>query len=219
MEVVIPTRNDYEHLPHILQVLDRLPYIHRVIIVDNASNESYAHLIQKACVQSEKGEYHICPVPGKGRAVQEAIKVITDDVLFLDADIKNLSERHVRLLQKEFAQGYDLVKAHITRANGQSNSAFVLDKMQRLFPTLPIHRPTCGLYCATKELLSSVRIPPSWNVDVSILLQAHLRGARIGEVFLGEIVDKPRSLASLEESRIELENELEVMTHEQYVRV
>ena len=208
MDAVIPTRNDYEHLPTILYVLDSVPDIDRVIVVDNASESMCAQRIRNACNASEKGEYHVQPLPGKGRAVQEAVRSITDDVLFLDADIENLSERHVQILHDAFVQGYDVVKAHISRANGQSSSAFVLEQVQRLFPSLAIHRPTCGLYCVRKELLTTLRIPHSWSVDLSILVQAHLRGARIREVFLGEIVDKPRSQESLEISRRELENEL-----------
>ncbi|HLC84982.1 MAG TPA: glycosyltransferase [Candidatus Nanoarchaeia archaeon] len=213
METIIPTRNDYKQLPKILAVLDTTVQITRVYVIDNGSASRISKRIRHICGSSEKARYLVCRIKGKGIAIKKALSVVTEDVLFLDADIENLTKATIQKLIDGLNQGSDLVKADISRKNGQSNSSFILERMRELFPKLTINRPTCGIYCIRHDLLKRIKLPLSWSVDLSVLIQSHLLGARISEVNIGEIIDKPRSQTSLMHSRICLERELEVLQH------
>ncbi len=216
MEAVIPTRNDYQHLPKILSVLKSCTGISKVYVVDNNSLPEISSQIWAICQRNPEAEYCFCEAVGKGNAIAVGIRASTEDVLFLDGDVENLSESMISSLLSKFSEGYALVKANIRRKNGQSNSAFVLNKLKKLLPSLNVQRPTCGIYCVKREVLNKIKIPPSWSVDLSILVQAHLFGFSIGEIDIGEIKDKPRSEESLAESKIVLQKELafvEVMLH------
>ena len=212
VEVVIPTKNDYLELEKILGVLKFFSRISRIVIVDNASSPQISSLIQNICSQNNC-HYVYCATPGKGNALQKGIQETEGDVLFLDADIENLSlEMVFSFLEKS---SFDLVKATFKRKNGQSNSAFILDAFQKQFPQLSLSRPTSGLYFVKRTVLQNLQIPPSWSADLSILLQAYQQGFSITEIDLGIIEDKPRSFASLLESKKCLEEEfhMEVLKH------
>jgi len=212
MDVIIPTRNDHKHLNRIIGVLSSLRTIHEIHVVDNASAPNVSARIKRLCRQHDLCRYHFCALPGKGNAVREALRHVTEDVLFLDADLENLSEDMVMALVDKFQDGHDLVKAAFTRANGHSNSSFVLGQIQRVLPGLQLRKPSGGIFCAKKSVLDRINIPNDWSVDLSIAVQAHKLKCTIAEVDIGELVDKPRSNESLSQSKHCLLKELEALT-------
>ena len=173
VDVVIPTRNDFVHLGKILEVLEGINEIDKVIVVDNASDKVTSQVILNVCKRVKKAKYVYCSEPGKGNAVKKGITYTTGDVLFLDADIENFSDSIVRRLLNAFP-GHDLVKASIMRKNGQCNNKSVVEAIRKEYSNLKVQYPMCGIYCARRSLLLSVKISPSWSVDMSILLQAHI---------------------------------------------
>ncbi|MBI4147710.1 glycosyltransferase [Candidatus Woesearchaeota archaeon] len=212
MDVIIPTRNDHKHLNRIIGVLRTLRTIHQIHVVDNASAPNVSTRIKRLCKQHDACKYHFCPLPGKGNAIREALTHVTDDALFLDADIENLTAEMVAALIDKFQEGHDLVKAAFTRANGQSNSSFVLEHIHHVLPGLRLRKPTGGIFCVKKSVLDRIHIPNDWSVDLSIAVQAHKLGCSIAEVDIGELVDKPRTTESLSQSKHCLLKELEALT-------
>lgn len=209
MEVIIPTKNDHEHLIKIVQLLNEIDEIEIVHIVDNRSKEEITKKIKEICRNNRKCVYHFCGKYGKGNAIKKALKEVKDDaILFLDADIENLKKNMITRLINEFNKGYDLIKADIERVNGQSNSEFIIDDLRNSFPELKIKRPTCGIYCVRRDILKEMELPSSWSIDLSILLQAYIKGFKIGEIKLGKIIDKLRSKKSLLNSKKCLAKEL-----------
>ncbi|MFA4887429.1 MAG: glycosyltransferase [Candidatus Nanoarchaeia archaeon] len=210
IEVVIPTRNDYLYLEKILKTVTSIDLISAILIVDNSTSSSVSKEIKKICNQFGKVNYFFSSIGGKGNAIRLGISQTTKDVLFLDADLENLSKKSILALIKKFNE-CDVVKASFSRSNGQSNSSFVKDQLQVLFPGLAINKPTGGIYLVKKEVLEKVKIPASWSVDMSLVIQAYQAGFRIGEVEIGKVKDKARTEMSLQMSKRELIAELKVM--------
>ena len=152
MEIVIPTRNDWKCLETILKVLNNIDSINSVIIVDNNSDIQISRIIRKICSNFNFCRYLYCSKVGKGNAVRLGIKNTTEDVLFLDADIENISEDKILKLMMAFDSGFDLVKANFNRTNGQSNSYFIIRELQNIFPELNVNRPTGGIYLVRRNI-------------------------------------------------------------------
>ncbi|MBS3167628.1 glycosyltransferase family 2 protein [Candidatus Woesearchaeota archaeon] len=208
MEVVIPTKNDYLYLQRIIEILEEIDSLNFIHIIDNCSDILISEKIRKIANLFDNVIYYFGGKLGKGNAIKLGVSQTEEDVLFLDADIENLSKDKLLSLINKFNEGYDLVKASFVRANGQSNSSFVLNDLRKLFPDLRISRPTGGIYITSRELLDEINIPNSWNVDLSILLQAYKLGFKIAEIDIGILVDKPRSGNSLSESKSCLKQEI-----------
>jgi hypothetical protein len=201
LDVIIPTRNDYVCLMKIIQKLSFSQRIEKIIVVDNDSKKALSKKIKSIVCLFPKAFYVECSFAGKGNAIGQGLKYIDNDVLFLDADIENFSFDMVIRLLRRFDEGFDLVKANFRRNNGQSNSIFVIKRLKSMYPDLDIKRPTGGIYIVKGEFVREINIPRSWNVDLSILLQAHEYGLSIAEEYIGTIKDKCRSCESLLESK------------------
>ncbi len=214
MNVIIPTRNDYYYLENIVRELLEINEINKIIIVNNNSYNKITKIIKRISLISPKCLYLECEKIGKGEAIRRGLEEISKDpkdVIFIDADIANFNKNIILLLRDALNNRSDLVKANFIRKNGQSISSFVLPILKIKYPELNISRPTGGIYGAKKKVINMIRIPNSWEVDLSILIQAFKQGFSISEVFIGEIEDKKRSNASLEYSRKCLLNELKIL--------
>ena len=207
MDIVIPTRNDYKYLQRTINLLKLVRSINSINIIDNASDNKISRLIQTICKNSNCN-YFYCKEIGKGNAIKLGIEKTREDLLFLDADIENLDLFQIDLMIRKFNLGYGLVKAAFRRSNGQSNSSFIIEELNKLLPDLRISRPTGGLYIIRRNILNQIDIPKSWSVDLSILIQSYLLGFSISEVDIGVIDDKERSKDSLNNSKLNLRQEI-----------
>jgi glucosyl-3-phosphoglycerate synthase len=210
IDVVIPTRNDYVFLEKIIKPLLSLARINKIIVVDNCSKTPMSNRIKNICAPFKKCLYTQCSKVGKGNAISTGIKFTKYDILFLDADIENFNLNTINPLLSKFDKGFDMVKANFNRSNGQSNSAFILVNLRKTYPNLNISKPTGGIYILKKEILKNFTLPKLWSIDLSILLQAHTKGFKITEVFIGIITDKSRNKESLNFSKDCLFNELNI---------
>lgn len=211
MNVIIPTKDDYIYLKNIVMELSKVDEINKIIIVNNCSSNKITKRIKRISLISSKCLYLECKIIGKGNAIRRGLKEISEDVIFIDADIANFNKKMILPLIKVLNHGYDLVKANFIRKNGQSNSSFVLPILKVKYRRLNISRPTGGIYAVKKEIIDKIVIPDLWEVDLSILLQVFKQGLLISEVFIGEIEDKKRENDSLEYSRKCLLNELKIL--------
>jgi glycosyltransferase involved in cell wall biosynthesis len=95
VSAIVPAYNEAQNLPSVLQVLQEVPEIFEVIVVDDGSTDNTADMARQhgAIVVSLPENV------GKGGAMKAGASVASGDVvLFLDADLVGLTVQHVRQL-------------------------------------------------------------------------------------------------------------------------
>lgn len=98
-----------------LSVLSENPYLDEVIVIDDASKDHSAELIEKASRDKTKIAFlRNKKNLGKGGAVVKALKQTKNEIVFLcDADLATLRQEHVNAIVETFKTGqYDMVIAN-----------------------------------------------------------------------------------------------------------
>jgi glycosyltransferase involved in cell wall biosynthesis len=137
--------------------------------------------------------------PGKGMAMktglEAAIEAEVDAIIFLDADIKNLTPEWIDLLSEPvLSRGYDMARGYYNRHPRDAAVTKLVAKpmLSVFFPELTnVEQPLSGEVCAStkawKALLNKTERPPDgWGIDVWFLIAAAMSGFKIDEVFLGK---------------------------------
>ena len=139
--------------------------------------------------------------PGKGLAMKAGLKEViersdagTDNIiLFLDADIRNLTPDWVdRLVKALIDDNCDMSRGFYTRhARDAAVTKLIARPMLHIFfPELShFEQPLSGEVCARVQLWESLlKISPSpegWGIDVWFLIESAMLGYNIKEVFMG----------------------------------
>ncbi len=137
--------------------------------------------------------------PGKGMAMkaglEAAINAKVDAIMFLDADIKNLTPEWIDLLSEPVLnRGYDMARGYYDRHPRDAAVTKLVAKpmLSIFFPELRnVEQPLSGEVCAStkawKALLNKTETPPDgWGIDVWFLIASAMSGFKIDEVFLGK---------------------------------
>lgn len=125
----------------------------------------------------------------------EASKLQADVALFLDGDIKNLTNEWVdRLAEPVLKEGYDMARGYYDRLTRDAAVTKLVPKpmISVFFPELAnIEQPLSGEVCASmkawRNLLEKGKkdMPDGWGIDAWFLIEAIMSGQEIKEVFLG----------------------------------
>ncbi len=194
--MVFPARNCESTIGHAIDVAFQSRYRPAVIVIDGFSSDHTKEVAKRhgamVFLQSER------VYPGKGVAMRDgilrALEVGDFDVLvFLDADIKNLTPKWVdRLVDRIEKNGVDMARGYYQR---RARDAPVTKLVARpllsvFFPELShIRQPLSGEVAARMEvwrtLASESDVPKGWGIDIWFLIEAAMKGYRITEVFLG----------------------------------
>lgn len=169
-----------------------------IIVVDGFSNDNTRQVAEKAgasFVIDQPGTKY----PGKGIAMkaglEAAFKAEVDAIVFLDGDIKNLTQEWIDLLSEPvLSRDYDMTRGYYDRHPRDAAVTKLIAKpmLAVFFPELRnIEQPLSGEICAStkawKGLLNNQEPPPDgWGIDVWFLITAALSGYKIEEVYLGK---------------------------------
>lgn len=174
------------------------------IVVDGFSTDKTADAAKQAGATSviqQPGRIF----PGKGMAMKaglaEAARLQADLAMFLDGDIKNLTQDWVTMLAEPILQsGYDMTRGYYERLPRDAAVTKLVARpmLAVFFPELVnMEQPLSGEVCATMkawhDLLEGGRkhndgglAPDGWGIDVWFLIEALMAGQKIKEVFLGK---------------------------------
>lgn len=191
VSTIIPVFNEEKTIGNILKTLMKIEDISQVIVVDDGSKDNTYRIVNKFPVKLIKHKKN----KGKGAAMKSGVKKTRNDiVLFLDGDLKGLTQKNVTDLitpvQREkanFTKGRGNFKVNKKLTKVPTISGFIKPLISSLFPKYEIYDPLCGLFCIEKDILEEIEIPDGWAVDVSILLDCITRKEKIKEVHLGDI--------------------------------
>lgn len=205
LAVIVCTKNSASTIKNLLLNIKQSSFKPDIIVVDGFSSDDTVKIITnlggvKIIQQSLK------KFPGKGIAMKtglmEAINLNTNSndvvntyraVLFLDADIKNITPDWVDDLAKPVIEGggFDMTRGFYQRhPRDAAVTKLIAKPMLRIFfPELShIEQPLSGEVCANislwKNMLKNIA-PDGWGIDVWFLIEAVVHGYRIKEVYLG----------------------------------
>jgi glycosyltransferase involved in cell wall biosynthesis len=193
--VIFPAKNEEGTIENAISMASRSSFSPEIIVIDAHSNDKTAELATRAgaiLIQQPQQVF-----PGKGIAmkagIREAIERSADIILFLDADIKNLSPQWINnLVNALLVDNCDMARGFYER---HSRDAAVTKLIARpmlniFFPEVShFEQPLSGEVCARRQLwqrMLGIRDPPNgWGIDVWFLIETAMLGCNIREVFLG----------------------------------
>jgi glycosyltransferase involved in cell wall biosynthesis len=196
--VIFPAKNEEGTIETAISTAKQSQFAPEILVVDAYSTDKTAELATKAGAKVIRQPSQI--FPGKGLAMRaglkEAIdraKAMTDIILFLDADIRNLTPEWVdKLVKSLIDDNCDMSRCFYTRhARDAAVTKLIARPMLHIFfPELShFEQPLSGEVCARAQvwenLLNINPSPDGWGIDVWFLIESAMLGYNIKEVFMG----------------------------------
>jgi len=190
--VIFPTKNEKDTIEHAITTAKKSRYNPEVIVVDAYSSDSTAEIANKVGARVVQQDDRLFPAKGIAmkKGINEAIGINADIILFLDADIKNLTPEWIDKLV-EGCGNCDMSRGYYERhARDAPVTKLIAKPMLRVFfPEISdFEQPLSGEVCARTEVWKKLmdQDPPNgWGIDVWFLIEAALAGYHIKEIYLG----------------------------------
>lgn len=193
--VVFPARNEVDTIAQCIEIAKQSKYAPEILVVDGNSSDKTKKESLRAGASVIKQSKSIYPAKGIAMqdGVKEAIKRGADIIVFLDADIINLTAEWVDLLVGPVIErACDMSRGYYSRAayDGAVTKLVAKPLSLVLFPEIAhFNQPLSGEICATAELFKTlVRSngrPDGWGIDIWLLIEAAMKNYHIAEVYLG----------------------------------
>ncbi|MFN4285876.1 MAG: HAD-IB family phosphatase [Lacibacter sp.] len=193
--VIIPALNEAETIAQVVRFAFLNEQVTEVIVVDDKSFDDTVALAKGAgakVITSTK--------LGKGASMKDGLLCATNDILvFLDGDIDPYPPNTIKDLTAPLLAGtHDFVKATFGRNAGRVTELVAKPLLNILFPELAnFDQPLSGMIAGRKSFFEQIDFYDDYGVDIGILIDMHLLGARITEVNIGYIDNKSRPWQAL----------------------
>jgi glycosyltransferase involved in cell wall biosynthesis len=190
--VIFPAKNEEDTIEHVIESAKKSRHSPEVIVVDAYSSDATVSKARNAGAKVIQQENKL--FPGKGIAMKNGIMESIDSdaeiVLFLDADIKNLTPEWIDKLV-DGCTNCDMVRGFYQRHGRDAPVTKLIAKpmLRVFFPELSdFEQPLSGEVCARTEVWKSLldeNPPDGWGIDVWLLIEAAMAGYQIKEIYLG----------------------------------
>ena len=200
--VIFPAKNEAETIARCVETAQKSKYEPEILVVDGHSSDKTRAEAKSAGAIVIKQSRSI--FPAKGVALKDGIKEAfnreADCIMFLDADIENLTPEWVDLLANPVVEkACDMSRGYYRRANYDGAVTKLVAKPMAwvFFPEVfHFNQPLSGEICATAELfktlIKSRDWPYGWGIDIWLLIEAAMKDYDIAEVYLGTKVHTSR---------------------------
>ncbi len=200
--VVFPARNEAKTIAKCIEVAKQSRFEPEILVIDGFSTDNTkeeAESVGAIVIEQSQGIF-----PAKGRAmkdgIREAISRQADIIVFLDADIVNLTPEWVdQLVELVVTKKCDMARGYYQRAeyDGAVTKLVARPLARVFFPEIAhLNQPLSGEICATSELFQTViadrDCPNGWGIDIWLLIETAMRGYKITEVYMGTKVHTSR---------------------------
>ncbi len=215
--VIIPAKNEEKVIAHVLYSVSESSFTNKIIVVDGHSTDNTRGIARKIGRKLKKKNIILKVVKDNGKGKGDGMivglkKSFKEDpqniVCFFDADISSLNYTWVdKVVNPIVNENIDMSRGYFDRARDDALITKLVTRplIASFFPELArIRQPLGGELALSPELVKSlleqpICSPPSgWGIDTWLLLNAHLLGYEIKEVFLGEKIHNLKHLMSLE---------------------
>jgi glycosyltransferase involved in cell wall biosynthesis len=194
--VIFPAKNEEGTIENSISTAKQSNFKPDVILVDAYSTDKTAYLSEKAGAIVIKQPSQTFPAKGVAMkaGLSEALKRSADIIVFLDADIKNLTSEWVDKLVHSLAD-CDMSRGFYTRhaRDAAVTKLIARPMLHTFFPELShFEQPLSGEVCARREVWENILkgdednpSPDGWGIDIWLLIEAAMSGYQIKEVFMG----------------------------------
>jgi glycosyltransferase involved in cell wall biosynthesis len=195
VSVIIPAYNEEKTVAKVVGVVKSLNYIKEVIVVNDGSSDQTAQNALDAgamVINHSKNK-------GKGAAIKTGFKNSKGDiVVFLDADLHNLTKNQVNNIITPIMSGEaDITKTKFKREAGRVTELTAKPLLNFFFPEIKFDQPLSGQFAAKRSFLNKIKLEDDYGVDVGIVLDADVMGMKVKEVDIGKIEHVLSSLTEL----------------------
>lgn len=195
VSVVIPALNEAKRIADVVRFALEDPATAEVIVVDDSSLDSTVELARNAGATVITSS-----MLGKGTSMKDGVQHAHHDILvFLDGDLADLRRGIITdLCMPLLRDEADFVKARFARGGGRVTELTAKPMLKIFFPELAhIAQPLGGIIAARKHLLQTLNFEDGYGVDVGLMLDAHISGARLAEVDIGSLEHESQPLLDL----------------------
>jgi glucosyl-3-phosphoglycerate synthase len=193
--VIIPALNEEKTIGNVVRFCSSHVLVTEVIVVDDRSADRTAEEARQA------GALVITSAKlGKGISMKEGIQYARNEIIvFLDGDIDPYPlETISRLADPVISDEADFVKATFSRNAGRVTELLAKPLLTLLYPELAaFSQPLSGMIAGRKKLFGQIDFLHDYGVDIGILVDMFLMGARIREADIGFIQNKSKPWHSL----------------------
>lgn len=195
VSVIIPAYNEEKTVANVVSVVKSLNYIDEIIVVNDGSVDG----TEQKALEAGATVLNHTKNRGKGAAIKTGFKNSKGEiVLFLDADLHKLVPKQVDEMIKPILNGEsDVVKTKFKREAGRVTELTAKPLLNFFFPEIKFEQPLSGQFAAKRSFLKNIELEDDYGVDVGIVLDADVMGARVKEVDIGNISHTMSSLYEL----------------------
>jgi len=201
--VIFPARNEAKTVAQCVETVQKSQYEPEILVIDGNSSDKTKVEAKSAGATVVKQSRNLFPAKGVAMkdGVKEALRRGANCIMFLDADITNLTPEWVDLLAEPvIAKACDMSRGYYQRANYDGAvTKLVAKPLSRVFfPEIAhFNQPLSGEICANAELFrklsKSRNWPDGWGVDIWLLIESAMNDYLIAEVYLGTKVHASRN--------------------------
>ena len=201
--VIFPARNEAKTVARCVETAQKSRYEPEILVIDGNSSDKTKAEAKSAGATVIKQSRNLFPAKGVAMkdGVREALSRGADCIMFLDADISNLTPQWIDLLAEPvIKKACDMSRGYYQRANYDGAVTKLVAKPLSwvFFPEIAhFNQPLSGEICANAELfrrLSKSRDwPDGWGVDIWLLIESAMNDYLIAEVYLGTKVHTSRN--------------------------
>jgi glucosyl-3-phosphoglycerate synthase len=195
ISVIIPAFNEEETVANVIKAVKTLSYVDEIIVVNDGSTDG----TERVAKEAGAGVISHVRNKGKGAAIKTGFNNSKGDiVVFLDADLKELSSQQVnRMIQPILKGEADVTKTKFKREAGRVTELTAKPLLSFFFPEIKFEQPLSGQFAAKRSFMNNIKLEDDYGVDVGIVLDADVMGVRVKEVDIGNIDHVLSSLTDL----------------------
>ncbi len=201
--VIFPARNEAETVACCIETARKSQYQPEILVIDGHSSDKTGDEAKSAGATVVRQSRALFPAKGVAMkdGVREALNRGADYIMFLDADITNLTPQWIDLLAKPvMTKACAMSRGHYERANydGAVTKLVAKPLSRAFFPEIAhFNQPLSGEICALaglfRKLCTKPDWPDGWGVDIWLLIEAAMKDYIITEVDLGSKIHTSRN--------------------------
>ena len=193
--LIIPTLNEEKTVRQVIELVGKSSLIDEILVIDDKSSDD---TLKVARIPSVK--LYTSTMLGKGTSMRDGMLLSKNEVIvYLDADILTYPPDVVeRLAGPVLNNEADFVKSDFDRQAGRVTELVAKPLLSILFPDLTrFSQPLSGMVAARKSFLKEVDFENDYGVDIGLLIDMSIMGARITEVNIGYIENRMQTWEAL----------------------